>query len=171
MTSDGAGAPSSKAPTSDADPYGRWTPRWSVEGARAAGTQSMAGLSEANAIVKVQPPLLASGSNFGFVKLKLVPLLKFAEPSDDMLYPPSIICPHTLLLVPASSEFFKVMEKFVAASIFIPKDGTGLPKGAGTFTLLEASVTFTSIGMPAMTLIAPPRASPDGEPKPPAAPP
>src|SRR6185436_11003575 len=88
----------SNAPTSHAAPIGRLTPRWSASGHPTVLPASRAGLPGSKPIVRVGPPLSASGPTFGSVLFRLSGAVRAALASEQMLWPRSVIAPRQLLL-------------------------------------------------------------------------
>src|SRR5208283_2754642 len=78
-------------------PTGRGVPRWSVEGAEWGSAASIAGLPGSRAMVRVGPPLSASGPSFGSMRLRLVEEVKVGVESELRLWPASVIVPEQLL--------------------------------------------------------------------------
>src|SRR5919199_6911941 len=92
---------------SQATPFGRAAPRWSVGGQPApeAGTPSMAGLPNRSARVRVGPPLFASPPSFGSTSAP-----GQLESPNEMSWPPSVIAPEQLgAALPATMLFVSVV--------------------------------------------------------------
>src|SRR5262245_25207066 len=85
-----ARATPSTAPMSLSTPRGRGMPRWSSVGAAPLSAASRAGLLGSGAMVKVGPPLSASGPSLGSVFTRVEVLVRLALASLLILCPPSI---------------------------------------------------------------------------------
>lgn len=84
----GSGNATSTAPISQAGPWGRRMPRWSVGGQLALSAPSIAGEGPVKVCVSVGPPLSCSGPNTGLVLLRSPGAFRPHEVPLSRLCPP-----------------------------------------------------------------------------------
>src|SRR5262245_7711553 len=149
----------SKEPASQAGPWGRATPRWSVAGQSAASAASMAGLPGSRACVGVGPPLspsgprsalattwsLAAGAHVASVSTLWPPELRETGPlpKRPTKHPISWLWPITLLATLSDAP----------AEVNVPTKMAAGPEGLETFAV---TVVFVRLIMPSVWKMAPP---------------